>query len=319
MNNEDNDELEMIAEVASLYYQDDMNQQQIANELYYSRSKVSRMLKKAKELNVVEVSINFPLDRVKSLEIQLKRAFNLNEVIVVKNKNHDEDKMLQRVCSMGSKFVDELLHDGMSVGLSWGTTMYHLIKALKPIRKKEIKIVQITGVIPNMNEKNYDASELVRKMADKYSGEFISLHAPLYVTNKDVSDMLLEQSIIKETLEIAKSVDLIVTGLSNFDANTNVIWEKSLSKEVKQNLLDKGAVGIFLSHFINEDGQLADQEFDDQIMAIKLDDVKKVKNVITIATGTRKAKAVIAALKGGYINTLIVDDVLANELRKYLV
>ncbi len=50
---------------------------------------------------------------------------------------------------------------------------------------------------------------------------------------------------------------------------------------------------------------------DQQVIGIKLEDLKQIKNVVAVAGGVNKAKGVYGAVKGGYVNTLIVDERLA--------
>lgn len=50
----------MLATVANLYYNSEMTQNEIAARMYTSRSKISRMLKEARELGIVEISIKEP-------------------------------------------------------------------------------------------------------------------------------------------------------------------------------------------------------------------------------------------------------------------
>ena len=59
----------LMAEVASLYFEQGMSQQEIAAKLYFSRSKVSRLLTKAVEENIVKITINYPLERLSLIHI----------------------------------------------------------------------------------------------------------------------------------------------------------------------------------------------------------------------------------------------------------
>ena len=53
----------ILATVANLYYNSEMTQNEIADRMYTSRSKISRMLKEARELGIVEISIKEPWER----------------------------------------------------------------------------------------------------------------------------------------------------------------------------------------------------------------------------------------------------------------
>ena len=53
-----------------------------------------------------------------------------------------------------------------------------------------------------------------------------------------------------------------------------------------------------------------------RVIGMKLHQLKKTNNVIAIAGGPHKAKAIIGALNTSVINTLITDPLTAKELIK---
>ena len=76
-------DVELLVQIAHLYYDEEMTQQKIAKKLNMSRSLVSKLLAKEKEKGIVKVTIS---DDVKPphqpLEAQLKKLFGLSEVII---------------------------------------------------------------------------------------------------------------------------------------------------------------------------------------------------------------------------------------------
>ena len=66
------DGLGLLAEVARLYYIEDLNQEQIAQRVGGSRSNVSRMLREARSRGLVEIRIREPLRTVPRLQEELK-------------------------------------------------------------------------------------------------------------------------------------------------------------------------------------------------------------------------------------------------------
>jgi DNA-binding transcriptional regulator LsrR (DeoR family) len=69
--------MEMLARVASMYYLDDMTQDQIAKQLGLSRPKVWRLLRQAKETGVVEITVNLPASLAMPVETELTSRFSL--------------------------------------------------------------------------------------------------------------------------------------------------------------------------------------------------------------------------------------------------
>lgn len=66
--------------VANLYYNSEMTQNEIADRMYTSRSKISRMLKEARELGIVEISIKEPWERDLNLEKEIQQTYGVKTV-----------------------------------------------------------------------------------------------------------------------------------------------------------------------------------------------------------------------------------------------
>ena len=80
------DDERLIYKVCSLYYQDNMNQQEVGDFLGVSRSSVLRMLQRGKELGIVTIELHNPrfYDYGK-MEKQLEKAYGLKDVLIVEN------------------------------------------------------------------------------------------------------------------------------------------------------------------------------------------------------------------------------------------
>jgi DNA-binding transcriptional regulator LsrR (DeoR family) len=53
---------------------------------------------------------------------------------------------------------------------------------------------------------------------------------------------------------------------------------------------------------------------DERVIGIRLDELKAIGRRIAVAGGTRKTAAIRAALRGGWVNTLITDRATAESL-----
>ena len=108
MKEKESDELAVIAEVASMYYEHDIPQNVIAEKMFFSRAKVSRLLKKAREQGIVEIIIRFPLERVVTLERTLCEVFGLKDAVVIKNypENNNANTRLSRLGKIAGEYLD---------------------------------------------------------------------------------------------------------------------------------------------------------------------------------------------------------------------
>src|ERR1700684_3393070 len=111
--------MEMLARVASMYYLDDMTQDQIAKQLGLSRPKVWRLLRQAKETGVVEITVNLPASLAMPVETELTSRFGLSGAILVADQ-HDESAIRAQVGRAAAGLVDRLLPDGGTLAIGMG-------------------------------------------------------------------------------------------------------------------------------------------------------------------------------------------------------
>lgn len=308
------EDIGIIAEVASMYYEQGYSQQEIAEKLYFSRSKVSRILTQAVDLGIVEIKVKYPSERLSYLEMVIKKMYPLNDVIVIKNYKTSHDTLLKRIGHVAAEYIETNFYDIEKIGLSWGETIYNMIESLKPNMQKHIHAVQLMGADDHDGNIAYDAAELIHRFIDKYNGTYTQLYSPLVVENDMIRQSLVKEPIIKKALKEAMDVDLVITSVGEISYGKNKAWEYYLNKNDYQMLEEKGAVGTLLAHFIKEDGTIVDENLDSKVIGIKLQDLKTISNVVVIAVGINKYKSLLGALNGGYVDTLIIDENLANAL-----
>lgn len=76
-------DLRLIYKVSRLYYEDNCTEDEIAARFSISRSKVSRLLKQAREAGIVTISVISPPGFYPRLEEDLEKRFYLRDAVVV--------------------------------------------------------------------------------------------------------------------------------------------------------------------------------------------------------------------------------------------
>ena len=93
-----------------------------------------------------------------------------------------------------------------------------------------------------------------------------------------------------------------------------IIQNGILSKTDFTVLSMQGAVGDILSHFIDRDGNPVGSDVEQRLMSTPLEDLRKMENVIGVAGGERKVDAILAVLRGKYLDALVTDETTAAAL-----
>jgi deoxyribonucleoside regulator len=69
-----------------------------------------------------------------------------------------------------------------------------------------------------------------------------------------------------------------------------------------------------LARFFDDAGEPVRSEFDARVIGVELADLRNIDTTILVAGGDAKVPAITGAVRGGYINTLITDEVTAQQL-----
>ena len=80
-NNIVNDEAELLTEIAISYYQQGVTQEEISKKFGLSRVKIGRLLKKARELGIVEITVKYHPVFSSQIEDKLKQRFNIKRAL----------------------------------------------------------------------------------------------------------------------------------------------------------------------------------------------------------------------------------------------
>lgn len=310
------DDLAVLAEVASMYYEYGIPQNEIAKRMFYSKAKVSRILKRAKECGIVEITIKYPIQRVGLLETQLREVFGLKDAVVIRNypEHNNPDIRLKRLGKIAADYLDGLLKDGDTVGLSWGRTLYQMVSSMNPKDSKKIRIVQLMGAAADGYDVDLDSPSLIRMMSEKYRATYLPLYAPLYVGNPLIKKALEKEPLIDKTIQVGKRARYIVTGIADLNHDSTISWAGYMNHEMIEHALKQGAMGYICGHFITQSGSPALPELEHNVVGISLDGLRKNPNVIAVAGGVDKALATYSAICGGYINCLITDVYIAEKI-----
>ncbi|MBK8047861.1 MAG: hypothetical protein IPK16_12455 [Anaerolineales bacterium] len=132
-----------LVQVATLYYEENKSQQEIADQLSVSRSLIALYLKRARELNIVRIEIVNPKDQCEDLALALKERSHLRSVHVIPNPSAGIGIALAR--RVGCVFLENRLQDGDLIGLGWGRSIMEAVNLLAPSRPRRIEVVPLLG------------------------------------------------------------------------------------------------------------------------------------------------------------------------------
>ena len=137
-------------------------------------------------------------------------------------------------------------------------------------------------------------------------------YAPMLVPEAATATALRQQPEVARAIERFGSVTTAVVGIGAWAPELSTVYDV-LDPADAHRLAELGACGEVSGSLVTADGTTLD-ELAPRIIGVTADQLRAIPEVIGIAYGEGKARAVAAALAGGLVNGLVTHRPLADSL-----
>lgn len=303
-------ELVLAGAVARRHYLDGRSKVEIADEFGLSRFQVARILTEALAKGWVRIEITLPGHLDDELSLRLREAVGVPDAVVVEAPAQPETAARDEVAGAVAALLSEKVEAGQVLGLTWSRTIEATSGRLD--RLVPCTVVQLAGSIA-VDGASSGTVEVVRSVASVAGGEALPIYAPLVVEDASTAAALRRQPEIARALDRAGSLDVAVVSLGAWGAGLSTVWD-AVSDDERADALARGAVGESGGRLFDAAGRDVTGGFDDRVVGVTLEQLRATPEVIATAYGVRRAEAALAAVRGGFVTTLVVDAALARRL-----
>lgn len=315
------DDWRLIYKVCSLYYEDDMRQQEVSDYLGISRATVSRMLQKGKESGIVRVEVINPVQfSYNKLEKALERKYGLKEVIVVESSALDtKTESVSRMYERAALYPSQFFKDGDWIGVTMGHTLHNIVKTNRAFEKdKKLMFVPIVGGIgqSTIDKVDVQSNRIAQEFSRKFGGTYTQFLSPAVFSEQKAMEYFLKEKSISYIFDDFQKLDTLIMGIGIPQrVESTLVRAGYITGENLEKFARDGMAGDIALHFFDEDGATEKfRAFNDRVAGMPLEMMKKVRNRIGIAGGENRAEAIRGAIKGGFINMLITNIDAAEKL-----
>lgn len=295
---------------AYLYYEEGLTQEEISRRLNISRVSVTRLLQKARQDGIVQVTITRNLPEQFELEEKLIRAFELKRAVVVKTCGTREDTFID-LGKAGGALILESVSPNCHLGVAWSETVSYIANHIQTVDISfPITINELAGTHLSQSTQ-YGASW---KMAERLKARLVSVPVPVVMKDAAAREAILHEESIRQAFEQAARVDLAVVGLGNVGDNCSLVRTGFLSLAQVETLRQHGAVGDILMRFFDKDGQHIPSPLEEQIISLDWEEIRQIPHIIAAAAGYEKVEVILAALRSRLIHSLVTDSDTARQV-----
>ncbi len=295
---------ELVSKAAWYYYIENMSQQSIAEKLGISRMKVIRLLEAARETGIIQFRISQGNGKQLPIEQKLRQQWNLKNVLIIPTPDN-KSKLNEHLALAAANFLADQVTENTFINMGYGDTPSRVLNHLANITDVPVSIVSFTGGV---------SYYLPNSTSNVFKARLHLYPAPLVLSSKEVCQSILQEPSVKEIRRMVKLSSFSIVGIGAMNPDATILSNGILSQNDFAYLTMKGAVGDILTHFIDKNGVPVVTSIEDRLVSTPLDTLKELNNVIGIAGGEQKVTVIRAALRGGYIDSLITDEDTAKKL-----
>jgi DNA-binding transcriptional regulator LsrR (DeoR family) len=300
----------LAARIARRYYIDGVSKSDIATEFGLSRFKVARTLDKARSTGLVRIELHYDGEIDLGLSVELASHLGLSRCLVIDSPEGDESLLRSNLGRVAAGLLEEIAEKEDVLGLAWSRTLLAMRSALTSVAP--CAVVQLTGAL---SRPDVDGSsiELVRDVAKITKGPAFYFYAPMIVPEAETARSLRMQPEVAQAMarydELTKAVITIGAWIPGHSTVVDAVTREEYERD-----RESGVVAEVASIQLDAGGHPVSTALSERIIGISPDQLRAVPETIAIAYGRAKAQAVQAAVRGGFMTTLVTHTSLAREL-----
>ncbi len=311
----DRDRLRLLTKVARLYHEQGVRQPEIAAQLHVSQARVSRLLKEAAERGIIRTVVVPPPGLHTDLEELLAEKYALRDVVVV-DVEGSAGEVSSALGSGAAAYLDSTLISDAVIGVSsWSASLLAAVEVMRPKRTQVAeRVVQVVGGVGSP-EVQMQATRLTGRLAELTGAAPVFIPSPGLVGSRALQQALMADPGVAVVRELWSELTVLLVGIGTLEPSPLLRRSgNSLAETEQEELRQAGAVGDVCLRYFDQQGRAVESSFDQRVIGIDRDDILRVPRRIGVAGGLEKVDAIQAAVRGGWVNILITDLLVASEL-----
>lgn len=302
----------LATRAAWLSYIGGYTQEEIAGRLGISRVKVNRLIAYASKAGLVRVFIEGTAAECVALEDRIVRRWGLDFCVVAPGL--DEGPLpLRTLAAAGAHYLNRVMErrEAALIGIGHGRTLAEMVRHLPRVPRPGIRFVSLLGSLTRHAAAN--PFDVIHSLTEITGAESYFMPAPFFADSLEDKRVLLAQKSLKDVFALARAADLHVVGIGEVGPRAHLLSTGMITPEEFRELERAGAVGEVLGRFVDAAGQPVQADINERAVAIRLEELEG-RQVVAVAGGTGKSRAIAAVLESRVITGLVTDEATAKAV-----
>ncbi|WP_102159311.1 sugar-binding transcriptional regulator [Zhihengliuella halotolerans] len=300
---------ELLADIATAYYLNNTSKVEIAKEHGISRFQVARYLDEARRDGIVDITIHRPA-HTRIDAAALAAALGVDAIDIARGAAGFTAR--EAVAEQAAATLGSLAREGDTIGVSWSRTLSLMATHLE--RLPTCDVVQLAGDLRVGDDGG--SGQLIHRLGAATDGRTWPLPAPLIVETAELADSLRRLPEISQAQARADRLDIAMVAIGTWTAGRSTVWERLTGPE-RTAIAEAGAVAEVSGRLLTADGGHVDAGLDGRVISVTIDQLRAAATTVAVAYGADNLPGVLAALRSGFVQQLVVDGELAAALAEH--
>ncbi|MBZ7924449.1 sugar-binding transcriptional regulator [Ensifer adhaerens] len=290
-----------------LHFLEGLTQSQIADRLGISQPTVNRLIKRGRQLGLVEIKIKSPIEPLVDMEEQLLAIGGIRRAIVVPTVSDNQQTALQAVGEAAARLLLEEIGDGDTICITGGKGVSAVVAGLQAPRRFDVEVIPATGCVQG---KHYtDVNHVSTLMADRLGGRSFQIHAPLFADSAAERAMLINMRSVADVFGRAREAKVAVVGIGSILSDDSSYYDLHPSSSTDRAAIERsGASCELLAHLLDDEGRVCDYSLNRSLVSLTLEEFASIPTKIGVASGPNKAGPILSVMRGHHLDTLVTDE-----------
>lgn len=306
----DDKRMERLIEVASLYYEKNMNQQQVAAALGISRPLVSVLLNEARATGVVTITVNRAENVQQLLAQQVEARLGVRRALVIPD-GASADETDDAVARAAFELCFRSERPSGRVGVGWGSLLGRMADYAEtletPAAPERGRIFPLIGGI-GASYRGYHTNELVRILSCRAGMAADYLYLPAFFDSAADLDTVRRMESYAGINSRWDDMDLAVVNISNYPSYPDLGVEYRFGGRLTR----EGAVSRVLAHYFDLSGREIAADVDNALQASAAQ--LAAAGTVAVCSSLLRPQSVAGAVAAGFVDTLLLPQSLASRL-----
>lgn len=301
---------------ATMYYVQDEKMETIAGQLGVSRSTVSRLLQRARQSGMVQVTISDPARHSSHISEAFRRMFSVTAHVVQVRDSASDVQRLDQVARVAGRLLSSHVTDNATIGVAWGTTVAAITNHLVPRPSAGITVVGLNGAANPVTSGIPYVGSIYSQFAEAFGGTVVHFPVPAFFDYASTKEAMWRERSIQHVLAIRRQCDVALFGVGGIDSplQSHVYASSYLDERDFAKIRAEKVVGDVCTVLLREDGTFADISVNARATGLSPSELRRIPRRICAVAGVAKAAAVLGALRARAATDLVIDEATAKAV-----